>query len=101
MASKQPRAMSRPERLLARSVEADGGCRRWTGAHTQKGYGQIKIDGRIRPVHVVAHEIWIGPVAGGYEVDHVYANGCRHRDCIDASHPEAVTQSRWRVGFRG
>jgi HNH endonuclease len=81
------------EVLLARSVKVDGGCRRWTGAHVPKGYGQIRFDGKTRGVHVVAHEIWIGPVPDGLEVDHVYANGCRYRDCIEPSHLEAVTHA--------
>jgi hypothetical protein len=79
------------QRLLARSERSAEGCLRWTGAHTPKGYGHIVVDGRKRPVHVVAHEVWIGPVPEGYDVDHVYANGCRHRDCIEPTHLEAVT----------
>jgi len=81
------------ERLFAKSVIADTGCRRWTGAHTPKGYGQITVSGKIRPVHVLAHEVWIGSVPDGYEVDHVHARGCRYRDCIEPSHLEAVTHA--------
>lgn len=81
------------ERLLTRSTEVDGGCRRWDGAHVPKGYGQIWLDGKARQVHVIAHEVWIGPVPDGYEVDHVHARGCRFRDCIEPSHLEAVTHA--------
>ncbi len=80
-------------RLLTRSEKTVEGCRRWSGAHVPKGYGQISVDGRVRSVHVVAHEIWIGPVPEGYEVDHVHAKGCRYRDCIEPSHLEAVTHA--------
>lgn len=81
------------ERLLARSEKTAEGCRRWTGAHVPKGYGQISVDGRVRSVHVVAHEVWAGPVPEGYDVDHVHARGCRYRDCIEPSHLEAVTHA--------
>jgi hypothetical protein len=79
------------ERLLNGSVPTENGCRRWTGAHTSKGYGHIVVRGRTRPVHRVAHEVWIGPIPEGFEIDHVRSKGCRHRDCIDPSHLEAVT----------
>lgn len=81
------------EQLLARSVQAANGCRRWTGPHHRKGYGHISIAGRVRRAHIVAHEVWIGPVPDGYEVDHVYARGCRYRDCIEPAHLEAVTHA--------
>ena len=80
-------------RLLADSEQTSEGCRRWTGAHVPKGYGQIKVNGRTRQVHVVAHEVWIGLVPEGYEVDHVHDRGCRYRDCIEPAHLEAVTHA--------
>lgn len=79
-------------KLLAGS-EVDGDCRRWTGAHTQKGYGHIFVGGKARRVHRVAHEVWIGPVPAGHDIDHVHARGCRHRDCIEPAHLEAVTHA--------
>lgn len=81
------------ERLLANSARAENGCLRWTGMCTEKGYGRISVDNRLRPVHVIAHEVWIGPVPDGYDVDHVHARGCRFRDCIEPSHLEAVTHA--------
>lgn len=89
------------KRLLGTTVEEklvlnshrDGGCLRWAGAHTPKGYGHVSVDGRARPVHVVAHEMWIGPVPPGHEVDHVHERGCRFRDCIEPGHLEAVTHA--------
>lgn len=79
------------ERLLARA-ERDylTGCLRWTGAK-RNGYGAIGVGGRVRSVHCVAHELWVSPIPDGFHVDHVYANGCRHRDCIEPAHLEAVT----------
>lgn len=83
------------ERLIERAYRAtDGtGCLRWTGAHTPKGYGQIVVDGDVVAVHRAAHEAWIGPIPDGHEVDHVHERGCRHRDCIEPTHLEAVTHA--------
>lgn len=78
------------ERLLARSVR-DGTCLRWTGTRGPTGYGTISVSGRKRRVHRVAHELWVGPIPEGYDVDHVKARGCRFRDCIEPEHLEAVT----------
>ena len=83
------------QRVAERSVSADdgSGCIRWEGAHTEKGYGQISIASRNRPVHVVAYEAAIGPVPDGCEIDHVAARGCRWRDCVNPEHLEAVTHA--------
>ena len=89
VAASSPELLAR--RLMERSERSSEGCLRWTGAHTSKGYGQITVDGRHRCAHIIAHEVWIGPVPAGFEVDHVHAKGCRHRDCIEPSHLEAIT----------
>lgn len=81
------------ERLLAQSEPADdgSGCLRWTGHRNPDGYGRMRVNGPTRSVHVLSHELWIGPIPEGYHVDHVRARGCRHRDCISPAHLEAVT----------
>src|SRR5688500_16398222 len=78
-------------RLLAGSVVVENGCRRWIQGHIPKGYGQITVDKKSRFVHRVDYELWVGPIPEGLEIDHVRANGCRYRDCIEPSHLEAVT----------
>jgi hypothetical protein len=81
-------------RLLDRAVRDDeSGCLRWPVSRNSKGYGHIKINNRTVGVHRVAYEVWIGPIPQGMEIDHVAANGCRHRDCIEPSHLEAVTHA--------
>jgi hypothetical protein len=88
-------AVKRPleERLLEGSEVVETGCRRWTGMHQHKGYGQINVGNKNRMVHRMAYEVWIGPIPEGLEIDHVYARGCRYRDCIEPSHLEAVTHA--------
>lgn len=80
---------------LARRAARDAatGCLRWLGAQTPTGYGQIKLAGKVRIVHRVAYEIVHGPIPDGHDIDHVHANGCRHRDCIEPAHLEAVTHA--------
>lgn len=86
--------MATTDALDARSErDIQTGCLRWTGAHTSHGYGQISIAGKAVSVHRLAYERANGPLAAGMEVDHVYARGCRYRDCIELSHLEAVTHA--------
>lgn len=71
--------------------DQETGCLRWQGAHTPTGYGQIVVRGTRVGVHRFAYECAFGPVPEGLEVDHVWAKGCRYRDCVEPSHLEAVT----------
>jgi len=80
-------------KLLANSEPTETGCLRWRGSHNSKGYGDIYNAGKYLRAHRVAYEVWIGPIPDGLEVDHVYAKGCRYRDCIEPSHLEAVTHT--------
>lgn len=89
------RAPDPAERLLANSYRADdgSGCLRWAGEHGTKGYGGVSIGGKNFQTHRVAYELWVGPIPDGLEIDHVYARGCRHRDCNNPAHLEAVTHA--------
>lgn len=86
--------MAQLSALTERSLrDEETGCLRWQGACSPSGYGYIHYEGKTRRVHRVAYEAWIGPIPEGHEVDHVYKAGCRHRDCIEPSHLEAVTKA--------
>ena len=75
--------------LQNREVRED--CWLWTGMTFGKiPYGRISVRGKKRPVHIVAHELWVGPVPAGYEVDHVKSRGCFSTLCFRPSHLEAV-----------
>lgn len=89
---KYRRGVPLERKILTRSVR-DGECLRWTGSHNPKGYGQVCHEGRVLDVHRAAHELWVGPIPDGLEVDHVAARGCRHRDCVEPAHLEAVTHA--------
>lgn len=81
------------QRLLASIDKQPDGCWVWTGKRTgsDDAYGVISVDGRGVYVHRAAHELWIGPIPDGYQVDHVAARGCRSTLCVNPAHLEAVT----------
>jgi HNH endonuclease len=87
-----------------------GPCWLWTGTPNQDGYGTINVwepDAQPFPrylpryVHRVSYEMEHGPIAAGYEVDHL----CWVRNCVNPAHLEAVTvaehRRRRRAGQRG
>lgn len=69
-------------------------CWLWTGAVDKvTGYGQFRGHGRLRKAHRVSYERDVGPIPAGLDLDHVYANGCRHRHCVRPDHLEPVTRA--------
>jgi hypothetical protein len=65
------------------------GCYVYMGALRGGGYGAISVDDRLRPAHVVAYEILVGPVPDGLELDHK----CRVPSCWNPNHLEPVTHT--------
>lgn len=65
----------------------DGDCLRWAGAHDEKGYGLITIQGVTKKAHRWAYLRFVGPVRAELELDHL----CRVRDCVNVFHLEPVT----------
>lgn len=81
--------MTTIERLAAHSVALPfSGCIVWTGG-SAKGYGRIYHDGRTRPTHRVAFELFRGPIPAGFDINHL----CRNKACMNPTHLEAVTRS--------
>lgn len=76
------------ERILAGSVRMPNGCREWRGYRNEKGYGKIKVDGRLQAAHRVAYEAFRAPIPAGLELDHVV---CDNPSCIDWWHTEPST----------
>lgn len=72
-------------------IQVIGDCWVYTGARNQDGYGIVWVDGAAHRAHRVAFELTVGPIPPGWEVDHVWLRGCRHRACIRPAHLEAVT----------
>jgi hypothetical protein len=100
------------ERFWEKADKSAGpdGCWPWTGCRNSDGYGQIKVDGRMRKAHRVSWELTHGrPIPPGLEVDHI---SCHTRACVNPSclrltnHKQnlenrAGAQSNSRSGVRG
>ena len=87
--------------MLARSAEADFGCRIWQRNINNKGYGVIRNDGGPQYAHRVMYEIVVGPIPDGLELDHL----CRQPACIAPHHLEPVTHGEnlrrgWQVALQ-
>jgi hypothetical protein len=68
----------------------ENGCWIWqrfiTTAKNRAGYGQASYGGRHGPAYRLVYEDHIGPIADGYELDHL----CRVRACVNPAHMEPV-----------
>jgi hypothetical protein len=84
--------ITRLRELGMRDLET--GCLRWTGGKSASGYGNMRgPDGTHEGVHRVSYRLFVGEIPEGYDIDHVYARGCRHVDCFEPAHLEAVTHA--------
>lgn len=83
------------ERVLARSVETDGGCLVYGGPLNNHGYGRLNVGSSRDPkrkqilAHRAVYEAMVGPIPEGMVIDHL----CRVRNCVKPEHLEAVTQA--------
>jgi hypothetical protein len=68
------------ERLQRRLERRDSGCLEWTGGTDGRGYGQIRVEGRLLKTHRFAWEIAHGPIPEGLNVLH----RCDNPPCCDA-----------------
>lgn len=87
---KQQRRLLTLEERLLRLVEYDtnGGCWLWGGSIDRAGYGRAMGHSRRSVgVHRLSFEHFVGPLAEGYEIDHL----CRVLSCLNPAHLEQVT----------
>jgi hypothetical protein len=73
------------------SKSGPGECWTWLGKIGKNGYAVFPINRKTHMAHRYAYELLIGPIADGYQVDHVRAWGCQSRSCCNPAHLEAVT----------
>jgi hypothetical protein len=95
------------DRFLEKISKASAdGCWTWTGARNDRGYGQIRIKGKIHYAHRLAYEEAYGAIPLGLVIDHL----CHNPACVNPQHIHAVTSKqnsenlagvRSRTGFRG
>jgi hypothetical protein len=73
-----------PQQRLERnsSLDPETGCRRWTKAHNQCGYGVASMAGKTLLAHRAAWIAKHGPIPKGLYICH----RCDVRDCINPDH---------------
>jgi hypothetical protein len=76
-------------RRFVAKIDMTGDCWLWTASTDAYGYGQFRLDGKMRRAHRVAYEHYVGPIPDGLQIDHL----CRIRRCVNPEHLEAVTQA--------
>lgn len=67
-------------------AKACGECWIWQGAINSKGYGAIKINGKVWLAHRVAHELFIGPIPNDDKVHHK----CMNQRCVNPCHLQSL-----------
>lgn len=75
------------EAQMSRYVVDANGCWIWQGATSSKGYGRVRVAGKVEFAHRVSYRLHIGEIPDGLELDHL----CRVRNCIRPDHLEPVT----------
>lgn len=63
-------------------------CWLWTGARTNRGYGNIEVDGKCLATHRVSYALAYGGVPEDLVLDHL----CSRRACGNPLHLDPVTQ---------
>jgi hypothetical protein len=74
-------------RFTTKTLRAPSGCLIWMAAVSDRGYGVFSVAGKMLPAHRFSHEVFVGEIPEGYQVDHL----CRRRRCVEPMHLQAVT----------
>lgn len=69
-------------RLLTDVLITDPGCWTWTKADNGKGYGRIKVLGKLWLTHRLSYRLFVGPIPAGVMILHQ----CDNPPCLNPSH---------------
>ncbi len=71
-----------PLEKIRRRLLPQGECLVWQGATNSRGYGVVRINGKLDLVHRVVYKRCTGPIAEGHQVHHT----CHVRKCANYIH---------------
>jgi len=89
--SRQPSPEECLPAFISSKVRPNGitGCWEWIGARDSRGYGNVRVAGRVRKAHSVVYERLRGAIPLGLECDHL----CRVPWCVNPAHVELVSHA--------
>lgn len=76
------------EQKLIEYVQVTGFCWLWTGQLTDKGYGQVRFNGKMMRAHRATYLFLVGEPPEELVTNHL----CKVRNCVNPDHMEFVTQ---------
>ena len=82
------KSRGRLDRYTVEDRGYDTPCWIWQGTIDKaKGYGAVKVNGKMLKVHRAMYEREVGPIPEGMTIDHL----CKVRACLNPDHMEPVT----------
>lgn len=88
-AGSSPHYKKPDDAFIARSVACDSGCIEWTGSKDRKGYGQLRIGGKL----VKAHRYAVERVKGSIPAGMIVLHKCDNPKCVNVYHLQVGTQT--------
>jgi hypothetical protein len=79
--------LSLAEKISTKVVQV-GDCLIWQGQKDKRGYGFLRLEGRLQRAHRIAYELRHGPIAGSMVVLH----SCDRPSCVNPDHLSIGTQ---------
>lgn len=71
-------------------IVGDPGCLIWTGVTNSRGYGQLRVNGRMVLAHRFSWERVNGPIPADMVIDHT----CWETSCVNPEHLRLATRSQ-------
>lgn len=79
--------LSLAEKISTKTAKA-GDCLIWQGQKDKRGYGRLRLNGRLQRAHRIAFELRHGPIGSGMVILH----SCDNPSCVNTDHLSMGTQ---------